>query len=146
MIVAQPTWLVAALTVYSVINSLVLTGLLVRFGCKMSFRNVFKHIALKTVASVCVVIFFFYFVSKMFCWTAWLMQCVECVCLSTSLGSMSAQSISDQILFTFAVTVAQLCLLRIPPLMSRLTFCACVSASNILSMLAIIVLALVWPL
>ncbi len=145
MIVAQPAWLVAALTVYSVINSLVLTGLLLKFGCRVPFGNLFKHITLKTVASVCIVIAFFYFISKMFCWTAWLMQCVECICLSASLGSMTAQSISDQILFTFAATVVQLCLLRIPPLMSRLTFCACVSASNIFSMLAIMLLALVWP-
>ena len=140
MITSHITWLIVTLFIYCLCNSMILTGLLGLWHVPRSMK-LFKNILLKTALAVVLTLAFLYFISKMFCWIALFMTCVECICWPAASQVFDMQTISAHLLFFFGVTSMQLGLLPIPKQVKPLLFVGMVIASNALA--TIIKLALV---
>lgn len=145
MITLHIVWIIVTLILYCLCNSVILMQLLCLWRVPSS-GSLFKDILLRTVLSVMLILVFFYFIAKMFCWSAQFMQCVECICWSATSQVFDMQTISAHLLFFFGVTGAQLVLLPIVNHVSTLRFAAVVIASNVISTVMRLLLISVWPL
>ena len=130
---AQIGLLLVTITVYSIFNATILAylwHLLVR----ASF-DVFRICFFKTVESLCLVWILMQLISKMFCWTASIAQCLSCLCPISTVGSIKEASVSAIIFFFITASFVQLTLIAVPPRLSRLLFVITVLAGNVIASL-----------
>lgn len=134
MISLQMVLIAITLGIYSVINSAVMGGLFLITQPSSAFFVLFKKIFSKTVLSVIIVLAFFAFLARMFCMTAWMMNCLECICFPLTIQDLVMQTtLSSSILFFLSVVVVQLGMIVIPNRLSSLSFVMIVLTSNIVA-------------
>jgi hypothetical protein len=72
----------------------------------------------------------------MFCMTAWVMNCLECICFPFTVQDLVMQTtLPSSILFFLSVVAVQLGLIVIPNRLSSLSFVMIVITSNIVASL-----------
>lgn len=133
----------AVLFSYCAVNAAVLVGLwqILRVGSPAA--HALREVFLKTGLSVVIVWALTLLVSRMFCWSAFLAQCLECTCPLTSMGFLGQTSSAAVFLFLVCATFVQLTLIAIPVRLSRMLFVLTVIASNVVAGLLTLGLAAV---
>lgn len=121
---------------YCLINSLIISGLFVIIQPYLVFFDLFQRVAVRTILSCGIVFIFFLGIARMFCWTAWLASCVQCICPTfTSELSLSQNTLATAIFFLLGMIVTQMVVIAIPHRLSRMTFVAIIITSNIIASL-----------
>ena len=125
-----------ARVVYIIVNSLVMASLCMVVDPTLSFIRLLKNILIKTILSVFIVFGFFALLARMFCWTALLGRCLECICPAFDLPTLFAQStISATIMFFLGAVLTQAALIAIPRNLSPAAFISIVATSNVVASL-----------
>jgi len=136
---------VITLSLYCLSNSAIMTGLFMVAQPTMPFCMSFKKVLGKTVASLGIVFCFYLLLARMFCWTAWLAECLYCICPTlTTEAFIMQKTLPATILFFFGVTAVQLALIAIPQRLAPLAFVIIVTASNLIASLLKLGLVAVW--
>ncbi len=136
---------VITLAFYCLNNSAIMAGLFMVAQPTMPFIVSFKKVCLKTVLSLGIVFGFYLLIARMFCWTAWLAECLYCICPTLIPESFIMQNtLPATILFFFGVTAVQLALIAIPQRLAPLAFVIIVTASNLIASLLKLGFVAVW--
>lgn len=139
--------MLATLAFYCIINSAVMVGLFLLTQPSSAFFVLFKKVFSRTVLSVVIVLVFFAFLSRMFCMTAWVMNCLECICFPFTIQDLVMQTaLPSNILFFIGVTAVQLGLIAIPNRLSTASFVMIVIASNLIASLLKLGFVAAWSL
>lgn len=126
---------ISPILVYAVVSTLIITCLYRLMDVGRSFTALFKTVFIRVILSIIIILCFFYFFSKMFCWTAKLMDCIDCFCFPITFETlMRRTTVTSHILGAFVI-VMQLVLLKIPKLMKPIHFVLILILSNIAAML-----------
>lgn len=133
------------LLIYCLINAAIMTGLFVVVQPAIPFASTLKSVLIKTVLSVLIVFGFFALIARMFCWTAWLAECLTCICPALTTETFILQStLPASILFFFGATCVQAAIVAIPPRFAPLPFLAIVTASNLIASLLKLGIVSLW--
>ena len=136
---------VITLVFYCLSNSAIMAGLFMVAQPTMPFSIGFKKVLGKTVVSLGIVFCFYLLLARMFCWTAWLAECLYCLCPTLTTESFMMQNtLPAPILFFFGVTGVQLALIAIPQRLAPLVFVIIVAASNLIASLLKLGFVAVW--
>ncbi len=130
---------------YCVTNSAIMSALFMIAQPTLPFILSFKRVCINTLLSIGVVFGFYLLLARAFCWTAWLAECVYCICpvLTTDTFVLQA-TLPATILFFFGVTAVQLALIVIPQRLTPLSFVIIVAASNLIASLLKLGFVSVW--
>ncbi len=124
------------LLVYCGINATVLAGLFNLARPALSFMRTWPYLLVKTMLSVVIVFSFFALILHMFCWTASIGECLQCICPVITVDTFIMQSnMPSTILFFVSVSFVQMALIAIPRGLLPLTFVAMTGASNLIASL-----------
>jgi hypothetical protein len=135
------------LAIYCFINSAVMVGLFLITQPSSAFFVLFKKIFSRTALSIGIVLAFFAFLARMFCMTAWIMNCFECICFPFTVQDLVMQTtLPSNILFFVSVTAVQLALIVIPNRLSPLSFVMIVLTGNVIASLLKLGIVAVWGL
>lgn len=135
------------LAIYCLINSAVIVGLFLVTQPSSAFFVLFKKIFSRTVLSIIIVLTFFAFLARMFCMTAWVMNCLECICFPFTVQDLVMQAaLPSNILFFISVTAVQLGLIAIPNRTSAISFVMIVLTGNIVASLLKLGVVAAWGL
>ncbi len=136
---------VTIMVLYCLNNSAIMAGLFMMAQPTVPFLINFKKILCKTVLSLGIIFGFYLLLARMFCWTAWLAECLYCICPTLATEAFIMQnSLPSTILFFFGVTAVQLALIAIPQRLAPLAFVLIVTASNLIASLLKLGLVSVW--
>ena len=133
------------LITYSLVNALVMSGLFVLVKPDLSFVDLYKRSALRTVIAIIITYGFFALIARMFCWTAYIAQCLQCICPTITMQELYVQStIPATLMFYLGVTAVQAALIAIPQRLSPGTFIVIVAASNLVASLLKLGFVSIW--
>lgn len=136
---------VITLALYCLNNSAIMAGFFMVVQPTVPFLMNFKKILGKTVLSLGIMFGFYLLIVRMFCWTAWLAECLSCICPTLTTESFIMQNtLPVTILFFFGVTAVQLALIAIPQRLAPLVFVIIVTASNLIASLLKLGFVAVW--
>ena len=122
------------LMVYGIANSVVITALFLLVRPALSFSRLFVHMLLKVAVAMAIVIGFFYLLNRSFCWSAWLMQCVECICpTATSRAFILEPGLPAAIFFFLGMTSVELVTIPIIEPLQPLTFVLIICTANLVA-------------
>jgi hypothetical protein len=124
------------LALYCLANAVIMTGLFAIVQPSISYLQMFQALLTKTIISVIIVFGFYTLIAKMFCWTATMVQCLECICPTvTSSSLIEHMNAPATILFFVSVSLVQTAIIAIPRGLAPATFVALIAASNSISSL-----------
>lgn len=136
MISLQMVLIGIVLAIYCLIASVVMVGLFLITQPSSAFFVLLKKVFSKITLSIVIVLAFFSFLARMFCVTAWITNCLECICFPLTISDLVMQiTLPSNILFFLSVTAAQLALIVIPNRLSSFAFVMIVITSNIIASL-----------
>lgn len=136
---------VITLALYCLNNSVIMAGLFMVAQPTMPFSMSFKKVLIKTVLSLGIMFGFYLLLARMFCWTAWLAECLYCICPTLTPESFIMQNtLPATILFFFGATAVQLALIAIPQPLAPFVFVIIVAASNLIASLLKLGFVAVW--
>ncbi|MEX0848709.1 MAG: hypothetical protein WD055_00595 [Candidatus Dependentiae bacterium] len=127
---------IVVLALYCLANAAIMTGLFSIVQPSISYLRTFQVLLIKIIISVIIVFGFYALLARMFCWTATIAQCLECICPTfTSSSLIEHMNLPATILFFVSVSLVQTTIIAIPRGLSSTTFVALVAASNSISSL-----------
>lgn len=130
---------------YCLINATVLSALFHLVQPTISYGRSWLYFVIQSFVSMGIIFGFFALVMQMFCWTAWLGKCLQCICPGISIeGFMMQNNMPASILFFVGMSAVQMAIIAIPRSLTPLTFVGIVVASNFIASLIKLGIVSLW--